>query len=130
MFVLIAHAQNGIGFIFLAVASGFLIYWIREIRMISNSSDDKMTTLKSMQGQQNDWIYDVIKNKDNEIIFVAEVPGPEDQIKIRLTNCTLHIKVGQNFVRDVPLEGTKEEEMNISDYKYRNGVLTIKIQKK
>ena len=99
--------------------------------MIVSPSEDRMMMMPptDIQDQQKEWIYDLINNKDEEIIFVAEVPGPEDQIKIRLTNCVLHIKVGQNFVRDVPLELAREKEMNISDYKYRNGVLTIKIQK-
>jgi HSP20 family protein len=61
------------------------------------------------------------------MVFVAEVPGPEDQINVRLTNGLLRIKGGQNFARDVPLE--LSQEMGISDYKYRNGVLTIRIQK-
>jgi len=76
--------------------------------------------------EQKDWIYDLIKN-NNEMVFVAEVPGPEDQIDIRLIEGLLRIKGGQNFSKDVPLELT--QEMGISDYKYRNGVLTIKIQK-
>jgi len=76
--------------------------------------------------EQKDWIYDLIKN-NGEMVFVAEVPGPEDQINIRLIEGLLRIKGGQNFSRDVPLELTAE--MGISDYKYRNGVLTIRIQK-
>lgn len=76
--------------------------------------------------EQKDWVYDLIKNND-EMVFVAEVPGPEDQINVKLIEGLLRIKGGQNFVRDVPLELT--QEMGISDYKYRNGVLTIKIQK-
>jgi len=73
-----------------------------------------------------DWVYDLIKNK-NEMVFVAEVPGPEEQIDIRLTIGTLHVKSGQNFAKTIPLDLT--EEMNISDFKYRNGILTIKINK-
>ncbi|HJS67845.1 MAG TPA: Hsp20/alpha crystallin family protein, partial [Nitrososphaera sp.] len=76
--------------------------------------------------EQKDWVYDLIKNND-EMVFVAEVPGPEDQINVKLMEGLLRIKGGQNFARDVPLEQT--QEMGISDYKYRNGVLTIKIQK-
>jgi HSP20 family protein len=123
MFLFLARAQGGVGFIFLAVASGLLVYWVREIRMMSRS-EEKMISRESEQ--QKDWVYDLIKNND-ETVFVAEVPGPEDQINVRLSNGLLKIKGGQNFTRDVPLELT--EDMGISDYKYRNGVLTIKIQK-
>lgn len=76
--------------------------------------------------EQKDWVYDLIKNND-EMVFVAEVPGPEDQINVRLAAGILRIKGGQNFAKDVQLDLTTE--MGISDYKYRNGVLTIKIQK-
>jgi HSP20 family protein len=68
----------------------------------------------------------LIKNND-EMVFVAEVPGPEEQINVRLSSGLLRIKSGQNFAKDIPLELTKD--MGISDYKYRNGVLTIKIQR-
>jgi HSP20 family protein len=122
MFVLFARSQGGVGFIFLAIASGLMIYWVREARMMARSEESKL----AKEIKQKDWVYDLIKNK-NEMVFVAEVPGPEDQINVRLLEGLLHIKCGQNFTRDVRLELT--EEMGISDYKYRNGVLTIKIQK-
>jgi HSP20 family protein len=122
MFVLLARSQGGVGFIFLAIASGLMIYWVREARMMARSEKSKL----AKEIKQKDWVYDLIKNND-EMVFVAEVPGPEDQINVLLLEGLLHIKGGQNFTRDVPLELT--EEMGISDYKYRNGVLTIKIQK-
>jgi len=122
MFVLLARSQGGVGFIFLAIASGLMIYWVREVRMMARSEESKL----AKEIEQKDWVYDLIKN-DDEMVFVAEVPGPENQINIRLTEGLLRIKGGQNFTRDVPLELT--QEMGISDYKYRNGVLTIKIQK-
>ena len=123
MFVLLARSQGGVSFIFLAAASGLMIYWVREVKLIARSEDRKMS--RDIE-KQKDWVYDLIKNKD-EMVFVAEVPGPEDQINVRLTAGLLRIKGGQNFTRDVPLELT--QQMGISDYKYRNGVLTIKIQK-
>jgi HSP20 family protein len=122
MFVLFARSQGGIGFIFLAIVSGLMIYWVREVKLMARSEEKKLTR----EAEQKDWIYDLIKNND-EMVFVAEVPGPEDQINIKLIEGLLRIKGGQNFSRDVPLELTKD--MGISDYKYRNGVLTIKIQK-
>lgn len=127
MFVMLARSQGGIGFLFLAVASGLMIYWIREIKLMTRSEEQKMMMLRGEAEQQKDWVYDLIKNNNDEMVFVAEVPGPEDQINVRLTNGFLRIKGGQNFARDVPLE--LSQEMGISDYKYRNGVLTIRIQK-
>lgn len=122
MFVLLARSQGGIGFIFLAIASGLMIYWVREVRIMARSEEKRF----SKDLEHKDWVYDLIKNND-EMVFVAEVPGPEEQINVRLTEGLLRIKGGQNFTRDVPLEMT--QEMGIAYYKYRNGVLTIKIQK-
>lgn len=99
-----------------------MIYWVREVRLMTRSEDKRL----AKEIEQKDWVYDLIKNND-EMVFVAEVPGPEDQINVKLIEGRLRIKGGQNFVRDIPLELT--QEMGISYYKYRNGVLTIKIQK-
>src|SRR5919198_5263449 len=118
MFVVFARSQEGTGFIFLAVASGLMVYWVREAKLMTRS--EERATAKEIE-QKNDWVYDLIKNND-EMVFVAEVPGPEEQINVRLTGGLLRIKGGQNFAKDVPLELT--QEMRISDYKYRNGVLT------
>jgi len=123
MFVVFARSQEGTGFIFLAVASGLMVYWVREAKLMTRSGE--RATAKEME-QKNGWVYDLIKNND-EMVFVAEVPGPEEQINVRLINGLLRIKGGQNFAREIPLELTKD--MGISDYKYRNGVLTIKIQR-
>ena len=101
-----------------------MIYWIREVRIMARSEEQRL--MMSRESEQKDWVYDLIKNNE-EMVFVAEVPGPEDQINVRLTEGPLRIKGGQNFTRDVPLEHSNE--MGISDYKYRNGVLTVKIQK-
>jgi HSP20 family protein len=124
MFVVFVRSQEGTGFIFLAVASGLMVYWVREARLMTRSEERAMA--KEMEQKKNDWVYDLIKNND-EMVFVAEVPGPEEQINVRLINGLLRIKGGQNFAKDIPLELTKD--MGISDYKYRNGVLAIKIQK-
>jgi HSP20 family protein len=123
MFVVFARSQEGAGFIFLVGASGLMVYWVREARLMMRS--EERATAKEME-QKNNWVYDLIKNND-EMVFVAEVPGPEEQINVRLINGLLRIKAGQNFARDIPLELTKD--MGISDYKYRNGVLTVKIQR-
>ena len=123
MLFIFARSQEAAGFIFLAAASGLMVYWVREARLMTKS--EERATTKEME-QKNEWIYDLIKNND-EMVFVAEVPGPEEQVNARLINGVLRIKGGQNFSKDIPLE--LSEDMNISDCKYRNGVLTIKIQR-
>ncbi|HZT34439.1 MAG TPA: Hsp20/alpha crystallin family protein, partial [Nitrososphaera sp.] len=117
--------QNGTSFILVTVAAGFIVYWVREIRKMSSPAEQKVAMPRNVE--QKDWVYDLIKNSDGATVFVAEVPGPEDQINVRLVSGILKIKGGQNFSRDVQLD--MADEIGISDYKYRNGVLTIRMQK-
>lgn len=123
LFVLSSRAQQtGASFILAAVAAGLVIFWVRELHRMSSSEEQKLMP----ESEKRDWVYDLIKN-ESEMVFVAEVPGPEDQINVRFTSGILRIKGGQNFTKDVQIEASTE--MGISDYKYRNGVLTIKLQK-
>jgi len=124
MYILITRInQSYSGFLLVSVASVLMIYWVRELKGIVKDEDSK-----PLPGDVDpkDWVYDLIKNK-NEMVFVAEVPGPEEQIDVSLTIGTLHVKSGQKFAKATPLD--LNEEMNISDFKYRNGILTIKINK-
>lgn len=125
MYVLTSRSgQSGASFILITAAAGLMVYWVYELRRMSGSSEQK--TMPKEAAEKKDWVYDLIKSND-EMVFVAEVPGPEDQINVRLSAGILRIKGGQNFAKDVQLDMTAE--MGISDYKYRNGVLTIKMQK-
>ena len=75
--------------------------------------------------ETKNWVYDLIKG-DNETVFVAEVPGPEDKIAVRLIDGILYIRGSQGFSKEVQIEAPKE--MEIGDFKYRNGVLTLRIK--
>ncbi|AIF82714.1 hypothetical protein NTE_00634 [Candidatus Nitrososphaera evergladensis SR1] len=136
MYVMAARngQNNGASFILITIAAGFVIYWVREIRKMSGPPEQKVIMPRDAEQQKKDWVYDLIKNNDGAMVFVAEVPGPEDQINVRLSEGVLKIKGGQNFSKDVQLDPTATTpaaaaEMGISDYKYRNGVLTIRMQK-
>lgn len=122
MYVITARAQSSVGFILAGAGALLVIYWVRELKIMARPEDQRA---HSKEADKRDWIYDLIKN-DGEMIFVAEVPGPEDQINVRLANGMLRIKGGQNFSKDVPLEASAE--ISIAEYKYRNGVLTIRIR--
>src|SRR6185503_18578680 len=99
MFVLFSRSQGGIGFLFLAGASGLMIYWIREIRIMARSEDHKL--MMARDSEQKDWVYDLIKNKE-EMVFVAEVPGPEDQIKVKLTEGSCVLKAARTLQGKFP----------------------------
>ncbi|MDQ3872481.1 MAG: Hsp20/alpha crystallin family protein [Thermoproteota archaeon] len=120
---MLARSQDGASFIFLIIASGLIIYWLKEVRRMTGSEERGMSKVVE---QRNDWVYDLINN-NGEMVFVAEVPGPEEQINVYLINGLLRIKGGHNFAKEIPIEPTKD--MGISYCKYRNGILTVKIQK-
>ncbi|MFQ5970012.1 MAG: Hsp20/alpha crystallin family protein [Nitrososphaerales archaeon] len=124
MYVLVIRMQQGyVGFILLAIASGLMIYWVRELKKMARTEE---TRAMPKEVEQKTWVYDLIK-ANGEVVFVAEVPGPEDQVTVRLINGILYIRGGQNFARDVQLEVT--EDMGIAEFRYRNGVLTLKIRR-
>jgi HSP20 family molecular chaperone IbpA len=124
MYFFIARLNQGyMGFILIAIASGLMLYWVKELKNMVRSQDSRN---RSIEQEQKDWVYDLINNND-ELVFVAEIPGPESEINVKLAGQLLHIKGGQNFSRDITLDLT--EAVGISDLKYRNGVLTIRIHK-
>ncbi len=99
-----------------------ILYWIKIIK--------KMTITKTPQyiNKETDtknWMFDLIKD-NGEIVFVAEVPGPVDKITVRLIDSTLYIKSVNNFAKNVFVEGS--QDMKIYDFKYKNGVLTLRIK--
>lgn len=124
LYVLVARAGDGYaGFILLSAASGLIVYWVLQLRKMSKIEEPMAP---ARQVEQKTWVYDLIKG-NQELVFVAEVPGPEDQVNVRLINGVLYIRGGQNFAKDVQLEVT--EDMGIAEFKYRNGVLTLKIRR-
>lgn len=122
-FLVVRMKQGYVGFIFLAAASILMIYWVRELKKMVRTEEPRPMP---KEVEQKSWVYDLIKGNE-ELVFVAEVPGPEDEVNVRLINGVLNIRGGQNFARDVQLDVT--EDMGIAEFKYRNGVLTLKIRK-
>lgn len=124
MYVLVIRMKQGyVGFILLAAASLLMIYWVRELKKMTRTEEPREMP---KQVEQKSWVYDLIKGNE-ELVFVAEVPGPEDEVNVRLINGILHLRGGQSFARDVQLDVT--EDMGIAEFKYRNGVLTLKIKR-
>ncbi len=60
------------------------------------------------------------------MVIDTEVPGPEDKIAVRLIDRILYIRGTAGFSKEVPIEGA--DSMQIFDFKYRNGVLTLRIK--
>ena len=124
--VYILSQRSGLGFIsfiLIGAASVTMIYWVMVLKKMTKDQKPKYA---AREQETKSWVYDLIKG-DEEIIFVSEVPGPEDKVMVRLIDGILYIRGSSNFSKEVPIEGSNE--MKITDFKYRNGVLTLRIKK-
>jgi len=112
---------NFISFILIGVATITTIYWVSVLKKMLKNVKPKYT---AREAEAKNWVYDLIKG-ENQFVFVAEVPGPDDKIMVRLIDGILYIRGTGNFSKEVQIEGSNQ--MKISDFKYRNGVLTLRI---
>ncbi len=112
-----------VSFILIGAAAITMIYWSRVLLNMTKELKPKYTIREQ---ETKNWVYDLIKG-EQEFVFVAEVPGPEDKIAVRLIDSMLYIRGTAGFSKEVPIENSYD--MQISDFKYRNGVLTLRIKK-
>jgi len=112
---------NYVNFILIGVATITTIYWVRVLKKMLKNIKPKYT---AREAEAKNWVYDLIKG-ENQFVFVAEVPGPDDKIMVRLIEGILYIKGTGGFSKEIQIDGSNQ--MKISDFKYRNGVLTLKI---
>ena len=110
-----------VNFILVGVATVTTIYWVHILKKMLKNVKPKYT---AREAEAKNWVYDLIKG-DNQFVFVAEVPGPDDKIMVRLIDGILYIRGSGGFSKEVQIEGSNQ--MKISDFKYRNGVLTLRI---
>lgn len=101
-----------VGILLALIAVCILFYWTREIRNMLKKSRLK------------DFIYEVL-DEGTYVSIVAQVPGPEDDVKVLMLGRRVIIKGGGGFKKTLVLP-YKVELINKS---YKNGVLTIKMQK-
>ena len=112
-----------VSFILIGAASITMFYWVKVLKKMAK--DQKPLYTQAREQETKNWVYDLIKGEE-EFVFVAEVPGPEDKIAVRLVDGILYIRGTYGFSKEIPIEGVKE--MQIFDFKYRNGVLTLRIK--
>ena len=110
-----------VNFILIGVATITTIYWVRILKKMLKNIKPKYA---ARDAEVKNWVYDLIKG-ENQFVFVAEVPGPDDKIMVRLVDGILYIKGTGGFSKEVVIENSNQ--MKISDFKYRNGVLTLRI---
>ena len=111
-----------VSFILIGVAAITMFYWVRVIKKMTKEQKPIYT---AREQETKNWVYDLIKG-EKEFVFVAEVPGPEDKIAVRLIDGMLYIRGTAGFSKEVEIEGSND--MQIFDFKYRNGVLTLRIK--
>ncbi|MEM4311349.1 MAG: Hsp20/alpha crystallin family protein [Nitrososphaerales archaeon] len=113
----ITRIQSGlIGIILALLAGALIVYWVKEAKKITREEFPSKISQK--------WTCDLIKEKDS-IVIVAEVPGPESEVKVSLFGNKLEIKGGNNFVKIIKVGKAKE----ITNYSYNNGILNIRLRK-
>ena len=110
-----------VSFILIGVATITTIYWVSVLKKMLKNVKPKYT---AREAEAKNWVYDLIKG-ENQFVFVAEVPGPDDKIMVRLIDGTLYIRGTGGFSKEVQIEGSNQ--MQITEFKYRNGVLTLRI---
>ena len=110
-----------VSFILIGVATITTIYWVRVIKKMLKNVKPKYT---AREAEAKNWVYDLIKG-ENQFVFVAEVPGPDDKIMVRLIDGMLYVRGSGGFSKEVQIEGSNK--MQITDFKYKNGVLTLRI---
>ena len=110
-----------VNFILIGVAAVTTIYWVSVFKKMLKNIKPKYT---AREAEAKNWVYDLIKG-ENQFVFVAEVPGPDDKIMVRLIDGMLYIRGSGGFSKEIQIEGSNQ--MKIADFKYRNGVLTLRI---
>ena len=110
-----------VNFILIGIATITTIYWVRVLKKMLKNVKPKYSPRET---EAKNWVYDLIKG-ENQFVFVAEVPGPDDKIMVRLIDGMLYVRGSGGFSKEVQIEGSNQ--MQITDFKYRNGVLTLRI---
>ena len=110
-----------VSFILIGLATITTIYWVKVLKKMLKNVKPKYT---AREAEAKNWVYDLIKG-EKQFVFVSEVPGPDDKIMVRLIDGVLYVRGSGGFSKEVRIEGSNQ--MQITDFKYRNGVLTLRI---
>ena len=121
LYYLAAQGDNDVSFILIGIGALAMIFWARVIKKTILSNAPRFTPREQ---ETKNWMYDLFQG-DTEYVFVAEVPGPEEKIVVRLIDAVLYIRGNGGFYREVPVNGANQ--MQITDFQYKNGVLTLRI---
>ena len=118
LLIVLFKLKGGIlGMVLGTIAVAALIYWLMEIKKIFKEQ-------KTTSPEEAEWFYDLIKEGEN-VTFIAKVPGPAREVKVKIADDLLEIKGGGNFMQKVQIpKGTR-----LQNKSYINGVLHVKLQR-
>jgi len=93
IYVMTQRSGTGfVSFILIGAAAITMIYWTKVLKKMAKEQKPKYTIREQ---ESKTWVYDLIKG-EQEFVFVAEVPGPEDKIMVRLIEGVLYVR-GSGF---------------------------------
>ncbi len=123
IYIMTQRSGSGfVSFILIGAAAITMFYWVHVLKKMTK---EQKPVYNAREQETKNWVYDLIKG-EGDFVFVAEVPGPEDKIAVRLIDGILYIRGSMGFSKEITIEGSNE--MKIVDFKYRNGVLTLRIK--
>ncbi len=114
----------GIGLGAIAVAT--LIYWVKEAKKIFREEEAYLKVKRTIDKKEGEakWFYDLIDYGES-MKLTAEVPGPAEEVNVRLHEGTLEIRGGRDFTRSVQVS----KGVRVQDWSHSNGVLHVRLQK-
>jgi HSP20 family molecular chaperone IbpA len=107
-----------------AIAVVTLIYWLKEAKKLLREEEDYRRVKRTIETKEAEWFYDLTDDGDS-MTLTAEVPGPAEQVNVRLHDGILEIRVGTKFTRRVQVS----QRVTIQDRSYINGVLRVRLKK-
>ena len=108
--ILLRFQQGLLGIILVILTAGLTFYWVREL-----SKTMKKTNWGDLLCE--------LHEEDGVLSLVAQVPGPEESVRVEVMGRKLLLKGGLGFRRIVNLPF----EAKITDIRYVNGILSAKL---
>jgi hypothetical protein len=114
---LLVRVQRGLlGIVLGAIAVGLLVYWVSELRKTVKKEFSVPSAVK--------WSPDIF-HRDDKVIVLGVVPGPEKKVKAQFRDGILEVRGGQGFHEFVSLG----KHLRIEEAKYVNRVLQVRLRK-
>ncbi|MGB9718892.1 MAG: Hsp20/alpha crystallin family protein [Thermoproteota archaeon] len=99
------------------LAAAALTYWVIEVKRILKEQ-------KAPSLGKREWFYDLIEEEES-ITFVAKVPGPAQEVKVKIVRGMLEVKGGGGFLERIRMP----KNVELEDEKYVNGILHVRLRK-